>query len=163
MASFVHLAPEGAVVRIRESGIRRSRTRFGSGVYAMPVLPSYYATHQWLRELKRKGHRVLVAVQFRLPDDEPVLASHYTRASVEMTAAEAVAMIAGAEDQQGYEVLVPRKILPGEIHAVRNVPQVVGWRYFPGAHGRRPCACRVCVPKGDYGGAKLRRRFPDEY
>jgi hypothetical protein len=43
---------------------------------------------------------------------------------------------------------------------VRDVPQGVGWRYLPGAHGRRPCPCPVCLPRGAYKVAKLRRRFP---
>jgi hypothetical protein len=53
MALFVHLAPLEAVKRIRRSGIKAAKWR--TGVYAMPVLPDFYASHQWLREL-RIGH-----------------------------------------------------------------------------------------------------------
>ncbi len=50
MAILVHLAPEKLGARFLKSGIRK-------GVYCMPLLPNYYASHQWLRELKRGGQR----------------------------------------------------------------------------------------------------------
>ena len=91
MATFVHLAPESAVDRIRRSGIRRSRTRYGeSGVYASPVMQSYFATHQWLRELKRFGGRTIIGIYFRIPDDEVVLVprSEYGAAKIRKRYAE---------------------------------------------------------------------------
>lgn len=45
---------------------------------------------------------------------------------------------------EGYEVVIPRAIARSEILRVRSVPQVVGWRYFPGSHGTAPCACEIC-------------------
>jgi hypothetical protein len=45
---------------------------------------------------------------------------------------------------EGYEVVIPRGIARSEIIRVRSVPQVAGWRYFPGAHGRAPCSCEFC-------------------
>src|SRR5262249_1996251 len=47
-----------------------------------------------------------------------------------------------------------------EIHRVRALPQVLGWRYFPGAHAKPPrCTCMYCT-RGQYGAARLRERIP---
>ncbi len=159
MASFVHLAPEKASSRIHRNGIRRSRTRYGvSGVYALPVLANYFTTHQWLRELKRNGQRTIVAVHFRLPDEEPVLVGHYGSEQLETTAAQATDLIAQADDPRGYRVLVPRRIDAAEIRKIRHVSQVIGWRYWPDSHGTPPCPCPVCLLPGGYGAARIRRR-----
>jgi hypothetical protein len=64
-----------------------------------------------------------------------------------------------ALDPQGYEIVVCRAVVAREIHRVRRVPQVVGWRYFPGAHGGPPCPCPVCLRPGEYGSASIRGRF----
>ena len=66
-----------------------------------------------------------------------------------------------AADARGYEVLIPRKIDPAEIRGVRHVPQVVGWRYWPDAHGNAPCRCEVCQ-RGAFGGARVRSASTDE-
>jgi hypothetical protein len=44
-----------------------------------------------------------------------------------------------------------------EIIRVKALPQIVGWRYRPGANGERPCAC-LCCERGHYGVQKLIRR-----
>ena len=62
---------------------------------------------------------------------------------------------------EGYEVIVPRAIHPSEILRVKALPQVVGWRYRPGAHGSPPCAC-ICCERGQYGIGRLRRRVEEE-
>ena len=118
---------------------------------------SYFATHQWLRELKRSGRSRIVAVYFRIPDSEIVEVGHYGQAHTAMTAAEAVALVASIADPLGYEVVVRRRIESGEVTRIREVSQVVGWRYFPGARGRAPCPCDYCSA-GTYGGAAIRRR-----
>ncbi|GIH90659.1 hypothetical protein ACFFMN_27115 [Planobispora siamensis] len=64
-------------------------------------------------------------------------------------------MIIKHEDPRGYEVFIPRPIAAREIHRIRAVNQVTGWRYWPTAHGTPPCP--VCVDRGEYGGAKIRR------
>ncbi|MBU3060141.1 HEAT repeat domain-containing protein [Nocardia sp. NEAU-G5] len=128
----------------------------------MPVMPSYVLSHQWLRELRRGGQRLIVAVDFRIRDDERVLVGHYSAGQVEMRVAEAVSVILHAEDARGYEILVPRAIAPAELHRVRHVRQVTGWRYRPNAHGQRPCACPVCLGRGEFKAADLRRRFATE-
>ncbi len=125
----------------------------------MPVTPSYMLSHQWLRELRRGGQRLIVAVDFRIPDDEPVLVGHYRAPETEMPVAEAVSVILHAEDARGYEIVVPRSIAPAELHRIRHVRQVTGWRYRPDAHGQRPCACPACLGRGEFKAADLRRRF----
>jgi hypothetical protein len=125
----------------------------------MPVTKNFYVSHQWLRELKRRGQRTFVAVHFRIPDDVVVLIGHYNKEHITVTAAEAVALVMREASPEGYEVIVPRAIEPDEIHAIRDVPQVVGWRYFPGSHGRKPCGCPVCVPRGEIKSRKLRARY----
>lgn len=98
------------------------------------------------------------AVQLRLSDDEPVTVGRYSAPPRPVTAAEAVAAVRELDDPRGYEVFVPRAITAAEVRRVRDVPQAVGWRYLPGAHGRRPCPC--CAPRGGYKVARLRRSFP---
>ena len=101
----------------------------------------------------------MVAVHFRVPDDEPVWVGHYNRPPVPRTAAEAAAVVLAAADPRGYEVFVPRKITAREIHRLRQVNPLTGWRYKPGAHGTPPCGCPVCLPYGSFGAASIRARY----
>jgi hypothetical protein len=99
-----------------------------------------------------------VGVYFRVRNAERVLVGHYNQAHQAMTAAEAVAAIAASDTAEGFQVIVPRKIAAREIHRVRRLPQVVGWRYFPKSHGRKPCGCPFCQ-RGLYGARKLREAY----
>jgi hypothetical protein len=162
VARLTHLASEKHAKSILRAGIRASDLRDGlQGVFAMPVLPDFYVSHQWLRELKRWGPPPYVAIDFVVPDSEPVLVGHYNKGHADMTAAQAAGLILHAEDARGYEVVVLRAILPAEIRKARAVPQVVGWRYMPDAHGRPPCGCPVCLAPGSFGAADIRARFDD--
>jgi hypothetical protein len=155
---LVHLTSQRNVSRIRRHGIAPQGRVVGlRGVYALPVLQDYYASHQWLRELRQFGPRLIVAVCFRIPDPEPVMVGHYGKPHVLLPARQAVSVIMEADSPLGYQVIVPRRIQRAELTAVRRVPQVVGWRYYPGAHGHRPCPCPVCTA-GQYGGRKIRAR-----
>lgn len=178
MPVFVHLTPHRNLASIRRGGIA---VRKRSGVYALPVTRNFHVSHQWLRELRRSGGGTIVGVYFRVPDDEPVEVGHYDSVHLPMTAAEAVALLMAAEERdpaaererdraskavqrgrrlpsspEGYEVVIPRRIEPSEIIRVKALPQVVGWRYSPGANGRPPCAC-ICCERGRYGVRKLLR------
>lgn len=185
MPVFVHLTSHRNVPSIRRGGIgvRKMRIR-APGVYAMPVTRNFYVSHQWLRELKRAGGGTIVGVYFRVPDDEVVEVGHYDSPHVTMTAAEAVALLLAAEQRdpaaariedeklrrkrrrrreptlptspEGYQVIVPRRIERSEIIRIAALPQVVGWRYRPGAHGQPPCVC-ICCSRGTYGIRKLLR------
>jgi len=156
---LLHLTSTKDVASIRRSGIRPGKR--SGGVYAMPVLPNYVVSHQWLRELKRFGPRTLSAVHFRIPDDEPVLMGHYSRPEVSVTAAVAAGAIMHAKDPLGMQIIIPRAIGVAEIHAIRPAPQVVGWRYFPGAHGRRPCGCPCCLARGEFRSRRIRKGYDD--
>ena len=164
MPVLVHLAPEPLVARILKNGIRRSGAQgpVPGGVYAMPVGPSFFASHQWLRELKRSGQRTISAVYFRVADGEPVWLGHFGRGHALVTAAEAAGHVAAADSAEGFEVVVPRRIEASEILRVKAVPQVVGWRYFPGAHGSKPCGCPGCLKKGEIRSKAIRRRYEGE-
>jgi hypothetical protein len=158
---FVHLAPEPVVARILRNGIRRSRTRapLPSGVFAMPVGRCFYASHQWLRELKRSGQRTLVAVYFRIGADQPVWFGHFGQGHVLMPASQAAGHLANATSPEGFQVLIPRRIEPGEIMRTRPLRQVIGWRYFPGSHGRPPCGCPACLARGEIKSRAIRDRY----
>jgi hypothetical protein len=167
MARLVHITADTDAARIRRSGLRARRLAgLVSGedrfVWAFPVLPSYTLTHQWGRELKRWGRNTLAAVTFVLDDDETVYVRHYLRDPIAATAAKATGLIRAVEDARGYEVLVPRRIAPGEIVSVRTLPAAVGWRYAPTLKGedRWPCDCPVCVPWGEVKARRYRERVP---
>jgi hypothetical protein len=165
MTRFVHLTPEKHAGAIRRSGIKRTRFQDGParGVFAMPVTPNFIATHQWLQELKRGGQRTFVGVYIRLTDTEPVLVSHYANALQPFTAAAASAMIGQRDAALGYRVQIPRKMEAGEIVAIRNLPQGIGWRYKPHAHGAPPCGCPACQPRGEIRSRRLRAAYEAAY
>jgi hypothetical protein len=142
MALFVHIADAKAVPSIRRAGIKPSKWR--SHVYFMPVVQSHFISHQWLRELRRRGARVLVGVYFKLRDEESVWAGRYNEQHKELKLSEAINLLNNAENPLGFEMMIARKIAPSEIHSIRQLPQTVGWRFLPGAHGTTPCPCPMC-------------------
>lgn len=162
MAMFVHLALESRVAMIRRNGIRRVRRAAGDfpgGVFAVPVTRNFYISHQWLRELKRRNQGSIAGVYFRVSDAEQVWVGHYRQAHRWLSAAEAVAEFAAAEDAQGWEVVIPRRIDADELHRVRLLPQVVGWRFSPESKGKPVfCTCKFCT-RGEYGARRLRERL----
>lgn len=162
MAMFVHLAPESRSTPIRRNGIRRLRKPFGvcpGGVFAVPVVRNFSVSHQWLRELKRRNAGSIVGIYFRIADDELVWVGHYNQNHKQLTASQAVAEFDSADDTQGWEVVIPRGIYSSEIHRVRTLPQVVGWRFSPTLKGKKPfCPCKFCT-RGEYGAQKLRDRL----
>jgi hypothetical protein len=171
MPRFIHLAPEPLVKRIRRGGIAPTRIR-GWGprwsmpgvdrlVWSFPVTPSFTISHQWLRELKREGAKTLVAVVFCIDDDEPVLARHYSQIPRAMTAAEAVGVILAQPEPLGYEVMIPRRIKPSEIVAVRSVTQKLGWRTIPGTQKPSTCECEMCLPPGTVKSTRRRAQLAD--
>lgn len=161
---FVHLAPADRVDAIKRNGIRRLRKAspaHPAGIFAVPVTRNYYISHQWLRELKRRGVRTFVGVYFRIPDDTMVWLGHYGQTHRAMSAAEAVGAFLTAEDRQGWQVVIPRRVEPKEIHRIRAIPKLLGWRYSPAAKGTVPfCGCDFCA-RGQYGAAERRRRYQE--
>ena len=141
MATFIHLADSKKKRLIEKSGIKAGK----KGVFSVPVTKAFVTTHQWSRELKRRGVRSLVCVQFRVSDDETVWVGMYNGEKMSMTAAESVATVAGHTAPMGLEVIFGRKILPKEIVRIYAAPKIVGWRYYPAAKGKKPfCHCRYC-------------------
>ena len=155
---FVHLSPQSRTERIRRNGLGRLRKAAGTrptGVFAMPVTRNFYVSHQWLRELKRNGHAPIAGVYFRIGDNEPVWIGHYNHGRAKMTAAEAVM---SADNREGFEVIIPRRVEAKEIHRVRSLPHIVGWRYYPESKGRQPCPCRFCT-RGAYSAWRMRAKL----
>jgi hypothetical protein len=160
MARFIHLTDERLLARIRKSGISTSRTREGIRcVHATPVLPDFQVSHQWLRELKATGIRTIGAIQFTIPDGEEVLVGHYGGVPLSATAAQAAGIFRRHPTGLGLEVLILRRIGPGEISRSYVPTQLVGWRHEPGAHGRPPrCGCAYCQG-GLIRNRKIREKF----
>lgn len=168
MAMFLHLADSRDREAIGRSGLRAGvyhlhpRTRDMQGgpalpsraVFCVPVVPNIQVTLQWLRVLKHDGHRTSCAVQFRLGDEEQVFAAHFRDWPLPMTAAEAVRLFLAHADPRGLQVLVPHRIAARDIHRIRAVPQIMGWRHYPDAHGQEP----PWYAKGEIGARRLRER-----
>jgi hypothetical protein len=145
MAMFVHLTPHSHVALIRRHGIRRLRRagkNFPGGVFAVPVTRNFYVSHQWLRELKRRNQGPIAGIYFRIPDGERVWVGHYNERHRWMSAAEAVAKFMPADDPQGWQVVIPRRIAASEIHRIRQLPQLMGCRLNPSILRVGPCPKR---------------------
>ena len=101
---------------------------------------------------------MVIGVYFRAPDDQPVWVGHSGQAHRWLSASEAVAQFAAADDPFGWEVVLPRRIEAKEIHNTRRLRQVIGWRFHPQAKGKPPlCRCKFCSGKrlqGWYGNLK---------
>ena len=138
MPTLVHLADAKEIASIRKNGIKISKWR--TGIYCMPVMPDFYVSHQWLRELKRGGARTICAVYFRLQPDEMFFAGRYNVEHRHIPLAEAMTDFIEADerDKFGYELIVPRKILTAEIQSIKPLPQNVGWRFHPESKGTKP-------------------------
>ena len=163
MSLFVHIADERHAAAIRRGGLRLPRLREPlrqrpHGVFALPVVPNFLVSHQWVRELKRRGFQVAVGVYFRIDDDTPVFAGHYGEHKLETSAARAAAILR-EQGTLGFEVIVPRSIQAREIVRIRAIPQSLGWRYFPGAHEKGVfCGCEFCQ-RGEFKSRKIRAAF----
>jgi hypothetical protein len=167
VSTFVHIADERDSAAIRRTGLRLPRRLVASsskqliGIFALPVTPNFVVTHQWVREIKKRGFRVAVGVYFRIPDNEPVWAGRYNEQKAQMTAAQAAAVLA-RDELLGFEVIVPRSIQASEIHAVRQLPQGLGWRHFPDAHRKGIfCGCEYCQ-RGQIKSRKIRERYEQD-
>jgi hypothetical protein len=152
MPHFVHIADERDSAAIRRAGLKLPRPPAHAspaslqsyGVFALPVTPNFLVSHQWVRELKRRGFKVAVGVYFRVSGEEQVWAGKYNEAKVQMSAAHATAQLRH-EQTLGFEVILPRSVQASDIETIKALPQKLGWRYFPGAHERGIfCGCEYC-------------------
>lgn len=161
MAMFVHFAPHSEVASIKRNGLRASK--HARGVYCVPATPDFYASHQWLRELRRcHANQTLVSVYFRVSGDAPALFGPYGGPHVAATADMAVAALMTSEQPLGFETTLDGPIAPCAVTSFRTVRQVTGWRFFPKAKGRKPCSCPACLGRGEPYSRKIRTRFPYE-
>ena len=159
MPTLVHIADERETASILNAGIR-PRVK-GAGVYCMPVLPNFYVSHQWLRELKRSGPKTYVGVYFKLSSDEMVFAGRYNEKHRHLRLGDAIGEIMSLDDPLGYELIIDRKIEPKEISSIRHLSQTLGWRYSPKSNGKRPCACEYCL-RGTIKGRRTKNRLDPE-
>ncbi len=167
MPRLVHLAPERLVRRIERAGLRGSTCvvlvdgvtyKIEEGVFAMPVVPDFSVTHQWLRELRRWGRGRMVAVHFSIPAEEPVYVGRY---SAEKSYGPARKMIpALLQKPLGAELLVPRRIASRDVVEISRVRQDVGWVETPDTPHKFDCVCVACLPSGT---ARLKRRIRRAY
>jgi hypothetical protein len=167
MPRLIHLAPEATAKRIVINGIRARRIPRHPAdhlcedpdrlIWAFPLLPGFTASYQWLRELKWRGARTIVAVVFKIDDDEPVFVRHFGQEPRAMSAAEAYGLILRLDNPFGYEIMIPRRIRPSEIERLWRPPKHIGWRANP----KRPirfCPCPRCVQRGRPKSKRLRLR-----
>jgi len=169
MPLFVHIAPEPKLKVILRNGIApthwtpdpAAHPEADRVVWVFPVLQSHTLTHSWARELKRWGRTTLAAITVRLRDDEMVFARHYRDRPLAMTAGEAVGIIRAVEDPSGFEVMVPRRVRPGEIVRARVLDRTFGWRYAPHFKGKPlpSCDCPMCLPRGEVKAAVQREQI----
>lgn len=162
MARFIHLADDRKLKLILKNGIKVQR-RAGEtirGVYATPVLPDYYLSHQWIRELKRRGIQTISAVQFKLPGNTPVRVGRYNEDHIDTTAAESVRIFMEHDTGLGLEVIFLSSIPAEAITGTYTPEQITGWRYYPESHsdGRKPCGCEYCQ-RGQIKNRKLRKAY----
>lgn len=112
MPSFVHIADERDAAAIRRSGLKVPKARLRSsqsgtpvGVFALPVVPNFLLSHQWVRELKRRGHRTAVGVYFKVPAQDAVWAGLYNSPKLQMTAAQPLAATYGTQRRNDDQLI----------------------------------------------------------
>lgn len=156
MPTLVHLADEREAASIRRNGIKIGKNR--QGIYCMPVLQSFYLSHQWLRELKRGGAKTFVGVYFKVNSKTKVFAGRYNNEHKQIELGQAIREIQTIEDPLGYEIIIDRKIEAKEIEKIKSLPQNIGWRYKPGANKQRPCSCEYCI-KSTMKAKRIREKY----
>lgn len=159
MPIFLHVTQEKNIGNIKKNGIKGKKVNedIPCGVFCMPVTQNYYFSHQWIREMKRwaKGKNI-TGVYFRIKSGEEVWCGHYNKEHVKITAGQSVKLAMENKISEGWEVIFPGKVETKNIIKYRQLPQIVGWRYFPGSHGRKLCLCPACIRDGDFKSVKMR-------
>lgn len=158
MPTLVHIADERDSKSITQNGLKFGKWR--RGIFFMPLTEDFFISHQWLRELKRRGIRTFVGVYFRLNSAEYVWFGKYHGGHARMKLGDALSEYRRADDKLGFEFLIERKIEAGEIHKIKHLPQTIGWRYMPDSHQRGlSCACPMCITPGEINSRKKRERI----
>lgn len=155
MPRLVHLAPESRRRAIERHGIRAEEAHVWDGkkgvkvpraVYAMPILPDFSVTYQWLRELRRFHRERMVAVHFVVPSDEEVMVGRYNKPHEKVPLRVAVRRV--LEEPAGNELILLRGIRKNELALVRELTQLVGWTETPEPGAAFDCLCASCVAPG---------------
>ena len=147
MAKLIHITAAENEKKIINGGIKTNQWGL---VFFMPLLPDYLISHQWARELKRSGIKNFIAVEFKMPNDEPVWFGKYSRQHELIPLNQAINELKSLDDQLGYECFIERKVEAKDITRIKHIPKPMGWRYQPHAHGNRPCPCPMCIQAGGY-------------
>jgi len=152
----VHLALLRDKRSLERAGVRGAKVQVSdsegkllelpSGVYCMPVLRDYATTYQWLRELKRGHGLPMVAVHFTVPDSEMVWVGRFGTRHEWLPARAAFEWI--EKNPFGSQMLVPRSFSAKEVEAIRELPQLVGWKDIPEEDRKTECCCTACLPPG---------------
>ena len=162
MAIFVHFTDENNKNSIVKNGLRVEKIHYediNKGIFCMPVIPDFYATYQWLREIKQyNSGNEITAVYFKIPDDETVFCGKYNEKIIRTTAVEAHNTFINLEDKMGFQVIIIGKIFPNEITKIKNISQIIGWRHFPKSHEIKRCLCPACLTKGSYNSLNVKKR-----
>ena len=158
MPTLVHIADKRDTNGIVNNGLKIGKHR--SGIFFMPITQDFYISHQWLRELKRRGIRTFVGVYFKLKSNEIVWFGKYHEGHTRMELGKALAQFMKADDKLGFEFLIERKINAKEIDKIKHLPQTIGWRYMPDSHKRAlTCACPMCISPGEINSRKKREKI----
>jgi hypothetical protein len=161
MALFVHFTDENNIKSIEKNGIKMETIHYENickGIFCMPVIHDFYATHQWVRELKQyNSGNEIVAVYFRIPDNELIFCGKYNEEIIRTNAAEAHNRLMNLEDKMGFQAIIDRGIHKNEITKIKNIPQIIGWRHFPKAHERKRCLCPACLKIGSYNSVNAKK------
>jgi hypothetical protein len=159
MPILVHLADERESSNILRNGIKIGK--FRRGIFCMPVMQNFYLSHQWLRELKRRGVKSYVGVYFKADSKVKVFAGKYNTEHKYLELGQAIKEIQSIEDPLGYELIIERKIEAKEIVKIKNLPQNIGWRYKPRSNGLKPCSCDYCI-RGTMKASRIRKKYEPE-
>jgi hypothetical protein len=161
MAVFVHFTDENNKNSIIKNGIKADTIHYehiNNGVFCMPVISDFYATHQWVREIKQyNSGNEIIAIYFKIPDEEIVFCGKYNEKMEKVKATEAHKIFTNLEDKMGFQTIAIRKILKNEITRINNIPQIIGWRHFPKSHERKRCLCPACLATGSYNSKKIKK------
>ena len=156
MPILVHLTSEKNRRSILSAGIRGQARQISSAngkklrdlhkaVFCMPVMPNYVITHQWLRELHRhQDSPRMIGIYFRLPKDEPVWVGRFSEPHKRMPLGKAIRLLMDETQPLGCELILPRSITPKEIHKIRSLPRITGWRFMPDRNAYW-CLCDYCL------------------
>lgn len=131
----LHLAPASEARSVLRAGLRPTRWHLQGqpepvrGIFCLPLLRDRWTTYQWLRELSQWKRQRVVAVTFRLPDEEPVWVGRFSQPHQLLRATQAAAWI--EQNPAGAEMIVDRAVDSRDLLHVREVPQLWGWTSYP--------------------------------